>query len=132
MHRADDFVDGQQYDQAFDLTPVAEMDVITQVPAAIGTRCGFETGIIAMKVYKRLSIFKAFAVRHIGQQQSDSPDSGHKRPWTFRESSFNQRANIREMWGYASSDSQRAVIQMPIRDIIPISGRLVSRDEAWQ
>src|SRR3546814_15042020 len=49
-----------------------------------------------------------------------------------REVLFNGHANIDEVSATAACDGQRKVIQMPLRDNVPISVRLASHREAWQ
>lgn len=45
MNGAERLVMGQQDDQSLDLTPVAKMDMIAKIEAAVGTGGGFITGI---------------------------------------------------------------------------------------
>jgi len=47
VHRAHRFVISEQQDQPLDLAPVAEMDEIAEVAAALGARGGLQPGLVA-------------------------------------------------------------------------------------
>ena len=73
MHCANHVIDREQDDQPLDLPPVAEMDMVSQIPAVIGARRRFKSGIVAETGNQILGIFKTLPARQIWHQHTQLP-----------------------------------------------------------
>ena len=62
MHRVENVLDRQIGDQAFDLAPAREMDVVAQHAILLGARSGGATRLYAMHADQRMGIFDRCAI----------------------------------------------------------------------
>src|SRR3546814_10352378 len=69
MNGADNLVNGQPDNQPFDLPPMAEVDVIAHVPAAIRERRGLKSRVVTETGDQLLCIFKR-SEEHTSELQS--------------------------------------------------------------
>ena len=56
----------QQHDEPFDLPPMAKVDRVPQIAAALGARCRLKTGIVAKLCHQIGGIIKCCATMDIG------------------------------------------------------------------
>ena len=62
VDRADGLFDGEQHDHPFDLTPVAEMDVVAAIATLVRTLRSLDPGMVAVELDQRRRIIIAAPV----------------------------------------------------------------------
>lgn len=120
MHCADNLVARQQYDQALDLPPVAEPDVITQITTPVGKRRGLEAGIISETGHQFLCIVNTFSIGQIWHVHALLPEG---------------RRIFREQYTIVMPDSgdpgmgRRAIVNRPLGKCQ--SGTIIPDRDGW-
>lgn len=117
MNGSDRLLDGHQHDQAFDFTPAAEMDVVAQVPAAVGARGSFVAGTGAEHLDQFGRFFKTLAITEKWNLHVTPLNFGFDHGYSSK-----CRAKNRDRRIGALHNGIRLVRQIPFRDRRPTGG----------